>query len=136
MSEDGVLPKMFQKKLVEKEVMPVALTVFAALCLVVLFFANTFEAILNFTIFLDCIGMAASAASIFKLRKQAVRPASGEIYSMRLFPVLPIIFIAAYVFVAVSIAIQTPKTALTGIVVLLSFMLLYYLVYHRKTVRN
>lgn len=127
MSEDGVLPAVFQNKSKKKEVFVVSLTSFAAMCIVILFFAQTFEAILNFTIFLDCFGMALSAASIFWLRKRTKHLNGTGIYSMKLYPLQPIIFIAAYVFVGVSIAIQTPDTALTGVIVLAAFMLIYFL---------
>lgn len=132
MSEDGVLPEVFQKKSVKKDVMTASLTTFAALCIVILFFAQTFEKILNFTIFLDCFGMAASAASIFWLRKRTKHLDGTGIYSMKLYPLQPIIFISAYVFVAISIAFQTPGTALTGILVLTAFMIVYFAFNKRK----
>ena len=69
MSKDGILPKIFAKTDDKRGVLTVSLTVFAAICIVVLFFANTFEKILGFTIFLDSIGMATSAATNFILRK-------------------------------------------------------------------
>lgn len=132
MSEDGVLPAVFKKKSEKKEVLTTSLTVFAAICIITLFFANTFDKILNFTIFLDSFGMAASAASIFWLRPKTKQLNDSGIYSMKLYPLQPIIFICAYIFVAISIAIQTPGTALTGIIVLAAFMLLYFIV-HKKT---
>src|SRR5206468_8132792 len=57
MSEDGVLPKIFKKLSPKKNVMVVSLTAFTALCLITLFYGKTFDSILNYTIFLDCIGM-------------------------------------------------------------------------------
>lgn len=126
MSDDGTLPAIFKRKSEKKDVLVVSLTVFAALCIIILFFAQTFEAILNFTIFLDCFGMAASAASIFWLRKRTKHLDGKGIFSMKLYPLQPIIFIAAYIFVAISIAVQTPSTALTGIIVLAAFMVLYF----------
>ncbi len=131
MSEDGVLPSFFQKRSIKKEVFTISLTVFAALCIIILFFANTFDKILNFTIFLDSFGMAASAASIFWLRPKTKELNGTGIYSMRLYPLLPIIFICAYIFVAISIAIQTPNTALTGVLVLAAFIALYFIT-HKK----
>ena len=65
MSMDGILPAAFKKKDEEKDVLTVSLTVFAAMCVIVLFFADTFDKILSFTIFLDSFGMAFSAATIF-----------------------------------------------------------------------
>jgi len=128
MSTDGILPSVFQKKDEKRDVLTVSLTVFAAVCVVVLFFADKFEKILSFTIFLDSIGMATSAATIFILRKRTRHLDGTGIYSMRLFPVLPVLFIIAYTFVGVMIAVKEPKLALTGISVLAGFILLYFIV--------
>lgn len=132
MSEDGVLPSIFKKKSEKKEVFTTSLTVFAAMCIVILYFANTFDKILNFTIFLDSFGMAASAASIFWLRPKTKQLNGTGIYSMKLYPLLPIIFICAYIFVAISIAIQTPSTALTGVIVLAAFIILYFIIFRKR----
>jgi APA family basic amino acid/polyamine antiporter len=70
MSEDGVFPRIFQKRSEKRGVFVVALTAFSAVCIIVLFFADTFEKILSFSIFLDSFGMATSAATIFILRKR------------------------------------------------------------------
>jgi basic amino acid/polyamine antiporter, APA family len=125
MGEEGSLPKIFARQN-KKNVLTISLTVFAALCIVILFFAQTFEAILSFTIFLDCFGMIASSATIFKLRRETKHLDGTGIYKMRLFPLLPLIFIAVYAFVGVSIAINTPNTAITGILVLIAFMIIYF----------
>jgi len=45
---------------------------------------------------------------------------------MKLYPLQPIIFILAYSFVGISIAVDKPKTALVGIGVLLIFIVLYF----------
>ncbi len=118
MSEDGVLPTVFKTKSAKKEVVVTSLTVFTIICIIVLFFAKTFDEILSFTIFLDCFGMALSAGSIFMLRKRTKHLNGTGIYSMRLYPLQPIIFIAAYIFVCISIIINKPMTALVGISVL------------------
>ncbi len=129
MSEDGVFPKIFQKKDEKKDVFIVALTAFAAVCIIVLFFADTFEKILSFSIFLDSFGMATSAATIFILRKRTKDLDKTGVYKMKLFPLQPVIFIAAYVFVCSSIIFNTPYIALTGTGVLIGFTLIYFLIY-------
>lgn len=126
MGTEGTLPAVFMKQNKKNAVLTVSLTVFAAMCIVILFFAQTFEKILNFTIFLDCFGMVASSATIFVLRKKTKHLDNTGIYKMKLFPVLPVIFIAAYLFVGTSIAIQTPDTALVGVLVLAAFMVIYF----------
>jgi APA family basic amino acid/polyamine antiporter len=132
MSEDGILPKAFKTKDEKKDVLTVSLTVFAATCIVVLFFADTFDRILSFTIFLDSIGMATSAATIFILRKRTRHLDGTGIYSMKLYPILPVIFIMAYIFVGIMIAVAEPLLALTGIGVLSAFLLLYFVVRYFK----
>ncbi|MDE3253451.1 MAG: APC family permease, partial [Bacteroidota bacterium] len=126
MSGEGVLPKVFSKKNTKNEVLTVSLTVFAAMCIIILFFAQTFEKILNFTIFLDCFGMVASSATIFVLRKRTRHLDGTGIYKMKWYPLLPLIFMGAYLFVGISIAIQTPDTALVGLAVLGVFMIIYF----------
>ena len=128
MSDDGILPKAFKKKNEKKEVLTVSLTVFAAICIIVLFFAKEFEQILSFTIFLDSIGMATSAATIFILRKRTKHLDGTGVYSMKLYPLLPIIFVITYIFVGTVIAITDPNYAVIGISVFAAFLLLYFLV--------
>jgi APA family basic amino acid/polyamine antiporter len=136
MSTEGSLPKMFGKQSSKNQVLTVSLTVFAAICVVILFFAQTFEKILNFTIFLDCFGMVASSATIFILRKRTKHLDGTGIYKMKLYPILPLIFIACYLFVGASIAIQTPDTALTGVAVLAAFMVIYFLFHPKKKTQD
>ncbi|MFZ1799446.1 MAG: APC family permease, partial [Chitinophagaceae bacterium] len=132
MSEDGVLPGIFQKKSKKKEVFIISLTTFTALCIIILFYAKTFDKLLSFTIFLDCFGMATSAGAIFMLRKKTKHLDGTGIYKMKFYPLIPIIFILAYSFVGISIAIDKPNTALTGVGVLAAFMVIYFLTHGNK----
>ncbi|HEY4965108.1 MAG TPA: APC family permease [Puia sp.] len=127
MAEDGVLPRGFARQQKTTGVLVNSLTAFATVCVFIIFWMKAFDKILSFTIFLDCFGMAASAATIFKLRKQGVHPEGAEFYRMKLYPLLPLVFIAAYTFVAISITLDTPWTALTALVVMGAFMLIYFL---------
>ena len=132
MSEDGILPASFKKKEEKKDVLTVSLTVFAAICIVVLFFADTFDKILSFTIFLDSIGMATSAATIFVLRKRTKHLDGTGIYSMKLYPLLPAVFVLTYLFVGTVIAITFPKYAIIGLSVFMAFLIIYFWVYRNK----
>jgi APA family basic amino acid/polyamine antiporter len=75
--------------------------------------------------------MVGSSATIFILRRKTRHLDNTGIYKMKLYPLLPIIFIAAYVFVCVSIIIRTPLTALVGVMVLAAFIILYF-IFHKK----
>jgi len=132
MSRDAILPKAFQKRDEKKDVLTVSLTVFAAMGIIVLFFAKKFEEILGFTIFLDSIGMATSAATLFILRKRTKHLDGTGIYKMKLYPLLPLVFIAAYIFVGSSIAFNTPDLALIGTSVFAAFLIIYFLITRLK----
>ena len=136
MSMDKILPKPFQKKDEKKDVLTVSLTVFAAMGIIVLFFAKEFDQILGFTIFLDSIGMATSAATIFILRTRTRHLDGTGIYKMKLYPLLPLIFIAAYIFVGISIAVNTPDLAGIGTGVFAAFLFIFFLVTKLKTNNN
>jgi APA family basic amino acid/polyamine antiporter len=132
MGEEGSLPKIFAKQHSKTNVLTVALTVFAAICIIILFFAQTFEKILNFSIFLDCFGMIASAGAVFILRKRTKHLDNTDTYKMKA-PFLTILFMAAYLFVGISITIQTPDTALVGLAVLTAFIVIYFLFAKKKS---
>ncbi|HMO63462.1 MAG TPA: APC family permease [Ferruginibacter sp.] len=136
MGDDGSLPKIFAAKNKSNGALTFSLTVFVLLCLVILFFSQQFEKILAFTIFLDCFGMVLSSATIFWFRKKAKQEEhTGDVYAMKFFPLQTIIFMAAYIFVGISIAMdyrQNNHAALTGIAVLLLFIVLYYLLPKKK----
>lgn len=127
MSEEGVLPAIFKKTNSKTQVMVTSLSTFAALCIITLFYAKTFDEILNYTIFLDSIGMAFSAATIFILRKRTRHLDNSKIYTMKLFPLMPVVFIGTYLFVGTSIALNTPKAAWVSLVVFSVFFGLYFI---------
>ena len=128
MSDDNILPPAFKKRRVKTEVLTTSLSVFSAMCVLIIFWAKEFDTILSFSIFLDCFGMALSAGSIFIIRKKTAYLNDSGIYRMKLYPLMPIIFIAAYAFVGISILITDTKVSLIGIGVLAAFMIIYFIV--------
>jgi basic amino acid/polyamine antiporter, APA family len=127
MSEDKILPAAFQKRN-SRGALTLALTIFAGLAAVIVFWAKEFDTLLSFTIFLDCFGMVLSAGSIFIIRKRTKHLNGTGIYSMKLYPLLPLIFMAAYSFVAISLLINETKLSLIGLGVLAGFIALYFVV--------
>jgi APA family basic amino acid/polyamine antiporter len=136
MSDEGVLPAVFKKVTIKRNVIVVSLSAFTALCLITLFYGKTFDEILDHTIFLDSIGMATSTATIFILRKRGVGEDVKDSYRMKLYPLLPVIFIAAYIFIATSIAINTPKAAWVSALVFAVFFALYFVLHGFKKSRQ
>lgn len=136
MSEEGVLPPMFRRTSKKTNVMVTSLSIFAALCIMTLFYGKTFDEILNHTIFLDSIGMATSAATIFILRKRTRHLTTGQIYKMKLYPLMPLVFIATYLLIGTSIAIDTPKAAGVSLLIFSIFFILYYLLKYFRSRTN
>jgi len=126
MSEDGILPAAFRKRNSQTGALVVSLSVFAGMCALIVFWAKEFDTILNFSIFLDCFGMILSAGSIFLLRKKTAHLNSTGIFQMKWYPLLPIIFIAAYLFVAISLLVTEFWLSMLGVGVLTVFILLYF----------
>ena len=127
MSEDKILPSVFQKRN-NRGALTLALTVFAGLAAITIFWAKQFDTLLSFTIFLDCFGMVLSAGSIFIIRKKTAHLNGTGIYSMKLFPLLPLLFMAAYSFVAISLLINQTNLSLIGLGVMAGFIILYFIV--------
>ena len=128
MSEDKILPSSFKKRNRKTEALTTSLSVFSALAVLIVFWAKEFDTILSFTIFLDCFGMVLSAGSIFIIRKKTAHLNDSGIYKMKPYPLLPIIFIAAYVFIGISILVTQTKISLIGLGVLAVFMVVYFIV--------
>lgn len=138
MGEDGSLPKIFANENKKTGVLTFSLTIFAIVCMIILFFSQQFEKILTFSIFLDCFGMILSSATIFWFRKKTKHLDDTGIYKVKLFPLAPVIFIAAYIFVGISITLDYKKNdnaALIGVAVLSVFMIAYFLL-HKKNKAN
>jgi APA family basic amino acid/polyamine antiporter len=70
------------------------------------------------------------------LRKRTRALDNTGIYKMKLYPLMPLVFMSAYLFVGISIALQTPYTALTGLLVLAAFMVLYFISQRFKKKNN
>lgn len=127
MAEDKILPPSFKKRNESTGVLVTSLSVFSAICILIIFWAKEFDAILSFTIFLDCFGMALSAGSIFIIRKKTAYLDGSGIYKMKAYPLLPLIFIAAYTFVAISIFVTNTAISLIALAVLAAFMIIYFI---------
>lgn len=128
MSLDGILPEAFARKNGEKQVLTTSLTVFTLICIIVVFFASTFDRILGFVMILDSLGMATSAATIFYLRRTTKDLDHTGIYKMKAFPLMPVLFIIAYTFVGISSFIINPAFGWTAVLVFISLIGLYWII--------
>lgn len=127
MGEEKALPALFARRTEKNNVLFLSLTTFAMLSVIVVFWAETFDRILSFSIFLDSLGMVLSAATIFIFRRKQGKSHVETAFRLKWYPLLPLIFIAAYAFVAGSIAFHSPFTALLGLGILFLLILGYFL---------
>jgi amino acid transporter len=77
--------------------------------------------------------MSLSAATLLILRKRK----QGEInveagFPKNITPLLCVLFVIAYGFVATAVVIDKPMAALTGVVLMVIFMILYFAFYHKR----
>ncbi|RYY88024.1 MAG: APC family permease [Chitinophagaceae bacterium] len=136
MSEDGILPPAFRKRHPRTGVLVLSLSVFSVLCLLILGWAREFDKVLSFSIFLDCFGMILSAGSIFLLRRRTRHLDETGIFKMKWYPAQPVLFICAYLFVAISLLRQQTLLCMIGLGVLGLFIGLYFLFSMAKKHRN
>jgi APA family basic amino acid/polyamine antiporter len=130
MSQDGVFPKLFGYRNEKTGAITNSLTVFALTTILVSFLGKGIDPILNFSMFLDSIGMATSAAAIFILRKRQKAVVAGE-YSV-LTPYVAGFFIVAYIAIATGVFLKDPTAAWTGTILFLVFLVIYRLFYHKR----
>ena len=127
MAEDKVLPAFLKKTNERTQVLTMALPVFTSIAIITLFFSESFDTIVNWVIFLDSIGLATAVGSIFILRKKTRHLDNTGIYKMKLYPLMPVVYILAYIFVAISCAIKDPSGTFYGLLLFLAFFPIYLL---------
>lgn len=132
MSEEGTMPKSFQQSNAKTKVLTTALTVFTITIVITLFYAKEFDKILDYIMFLDSIGMAFSAATIFFFRVRKLKPEGQEIYKMPFYPIMPVFYILAYIFIASSVFVKKPDAALNGLIIFVVFFVIYWIVQYFK----
>lgn len=132
MADDKVLPHVIKKTNRKTQVLTVALPVFASVAVITLFFSTSFDVIVNWVIFLDSIALATAVGSIFVLRKRTKHLDNTGIYKMKLYPLMPVIYILAYTFIAVNCVISDPKGTSYGIVLFILLFILFFIINPQK----
>jgi basic amino acid/polyamine antiporter, APA family len=132
MSEDKVFPKIFSYRTPKNQALVAGLTTFALITIIITFFGKGVDNILNFTMFLDSIGMSTSAATIFILRKRMANQQMITGTWNRFTPLFASFFVFSYFMVAVGVIIKDPQAALIGAGLLGLLLALYFLFYFKK----
>jgi APA family basic amino acid/polyamine antiporter len=84
------------------------------IAIVVTFFGKGVDSILNFTMFLDSIGMSTSAATLFILRKRMQGNDVTKGNWNKFTPVLATFFVFSYFMIAIGVVIKDLSAAVTG----------------------
>ncbi len=132
MSEDRVFPKIFSYRSPKSQALVAGLTIFALITITITFFGKGVDNILNFTMFLDSIGMSTSAATIFILRKRRQNQHMVTGTWNRFTPLFASFFVFSYGMVAIGVVIKDFNAALTGIGLLAGLLGIYYIFYFKK----
>jgi APA family basic amino acid/polyamine antiporter len=133
MSKDGVLPKLFSYQHPKTQALVPGLLAFSLVTIAVTFFGKGVDNILGFSIFLDSLGFMTCALALLILRRrhyhdELVQPSLLK----NIIPALAGFFIFAYGVVATAVVIDNWKAALTGVGLLLLFIIIYFAMIHRK----
>ncbi|MES2775139.1 MAG: APC family permease [Bacteroidota bacterium] len=132
MSTDKVFPKIFSFKNPKTQALVPGLTVFAGTTVLITFFGKGVDDILDFSIFLDCLGFITAAAALLILRKRKFGSENVTGTFSKIIPVITVLFVAAYCVVASAVVIDNFKAALIGVGLLILFVVLYFVFYHNK----
>jgi APA family basic amino acid/polyamine antiporter len=135
MAEDRILPPIFQRINERTMTQEFGLSFFVALMIISLFLLGTFEKIVNYVMFIDCLSMVSAAGTIFIFRnrvRESGQPTAGSIYQLRFYPWVPMLFIIVLIIVMINVLISDPLSSLYGFTIFLAGYPLYVLL--RKVV--
>jgi APA family basic amino acid/polyamine antiporter len=132
MAEDGMLPNIFKRVNPRTQAQEFGMSFFVGTVLMILFFVSSFGEMLNYAMFFETIGLSTAAIAIFILRKRTQYLDGTGIYTIKWYPLVPLIFIGVYWFVTISIFVANPKATLVCSGAFAVGLLIYYATRWRK----
>jgi APA family basic amino acid/polyamine antiporter len=130
MAEDGILPPIFKRINPKTQVQEFGMSFFVVAILIILFFVGSFSDMLKYVMFFELIGISMAAIAIFILRKKTKHLDVSDIYTIKWFPLIPIIFILSYWFVTLNIFMtfsENPYAALLCMAAYAIGLAIYYI---------
>lgn len=125
MAEDNILPEIFRRVNPHTQVQQFALSFFTALMLIGLVWLGTFEKIVNYVMFIDSFSMVTAAATIFIFRRR-MKDAVYTGFKLKLFPLVPIVFMLMLLTITYTVFISDVQAALTGIIIFAAGFPIYH----------
>jgi len=126
MAEDGMLPAIFKRVNPRTQAQEFGMSFFVLTILGILFLVNSFGEVLNYAMFFETIGLSTAAIAIFILRKRTRELDGTGIYTIKWFPLVPLLFIGTYWFVTLSIFVANPRATLVCLGVFVVGLAIYY----------
>ncbi|HET9484339.1 MAG TPA: APC family permease [Xanthomonadales bacterium] len=125
MAEDGVLPRAFLRVDPRSQVQRTGLAFFAVTILVPAFLLGSFEKLLSYVLFTDMLALIVVASTVFVLRRRGDGGAAA--FRAPGHPLLPALYLACLVAVALQILASATAIALAGLAIFLTGAPLYAL---------
>lgn len=128
MAEDGVLPPIFKRINAKTQVQEFGMGFFVGVAGLILLFVQSFGDMLNYVMFFDTIGLSTAAMSIFILRKKTKHlDLEKNIYKIKWYPLVPLVFILTYWFVTINIFMNNPRATLVCLLAFALGLVIYFL---------
>ncbi|WP_158827162.1 APC family permease [Mucilaginibacter lacusdianchii] len=134
MAEDGILPAIFKRINPRTQTQEFGMSFFVGMVLLILLVVKSFGDILNYAMFFETIGLSTAAMAIFILRKRTQHLNESGIYTIKWYPLVPLLFIAVYWFVTFSIFVSNPKATSVCLIAFALGLFIYYATHGRKSV--
>jgi APA family basic amino acid/polyamine antiporter len=128
MAEDKVLPGFFLKTNKQNGVLTYGVVVFCGMILGTLWFVGSFRKILEYVMFFDSISLITAAGAIFILRNRRIGEERIDIYRVKAYPIVPIVYIVIYTAVNISVLYSNPSAFGVGMLLFLLGFPLFYLI--------
>jgi APA family basic amino acid/polyamine antiporter len=135
MAEDGILPPIFKRINPKTQVQEFGMSFFVAAILIILFFVGSFSDMLKYVMFFELIGISLAAIAIFIIRKKTKHLDVSGIYTIKWFPLVPIVFILSYWFVTLNIFITFSENPYAALLCLAAYAVglgIYYLAHNQQ----
>jgi basic amino acid/polyamine antiporter, APA family len=116
MAGDRILPPIFKQVNAKTQVQEFALSFFFGITVISMYLMESFEKLMNYTMFIDCMSLVFGAATVFILRKQMAQTIYNG-YRMKLFPLFPILFMLVLICVCISILVADIQAAAIGMAI-------------------
>lgn len=133
MSIDKVFPKIFSYRHPKTDALVAGLTTFSLVTIVITFFGKGVDSILNFSMFLESIGMGTSAATLFILRKRKLNQHAVNQRWNTYTPIFAGFFVISYCLIAIAVIIKDINAAAVGTGLLGLALLIYFIFYYKKS---